>query len=839
MNDFDTPTFFNEWLKHRRQRLDLTQAELAARVGCSIFALRKIETGERRPSKQLAGLLATALEIPPAEQATFVRAARGEIDCARLPGEPPLRATPPAARPSPTPAEMAAGLTATRAEAPAPALHNWPPWPTPLVGREDELASLDRLLADPLCRLLSLIGPGGIGKTRLAVEAAARSLARFADGVWFVPLAPVATPAAVIPALAEALELTLRGQLEPQRQLLGHLAGKQALLVVDNLEHLLADFSRAAHGELGSTELAEVSRAACGELSRAVTGLLADILAHAPAVKLIATSRERLNLQSEYVFVTQGLPVPPPDQLHRGHDYDAIRLFAQVAQRAGAGVMLQGEELAAAAQVCRMVEGMPLGIELAAAWTPLLRCQEIAQEIQHSLDFLTTGLRDLPERQRSLRAVFDHSWRLLTDEERFVLARLAIFQGGFERHAAETVAGASLPILLSLASKSLIRRAENGRYDLHEVVRQYALSHLHAMPDDYEAHDRHSRFYLALLNDREPALHSHAQLPTLRSLIVEIDNLRAAWDWVITRRLFDVMVPALRAFGCLFELSGWLEEGEQLLEAAIRAVGTGRAEPQGRRLVGEALAQQALLLMRQGHFGPSLARANESLALVRPLADPDLLVRPLLYRSIIQHLTGELDESEAAVVEARACALQVGDHWGATYADFLHGYVIHLRGDHAAGYERMRSSLHRWRTVGDPHTRALGLNFFSPVAIRLGRYAEAEASLQESLVLGRQLGDRWSIGTSLRFLGVAALAQGDAERACAYLDQSLAVHRGFVAGWDIVCSLLYLGQAAQALGDADAARTHYAEALAVAEASSLPLLAEEARAALAQAEEMP
>lgn len=791
MRTADSPLFFGEWLKRRRQSLDLTQAELADRAGCSVFALRKIESGERRPSKELARLLAAALEIPTTEQGLFVRATRGESSSDHLP------------QPHASPAAPAGPLL------PTSPLHNWPPRSTPLVGREHDLASLGRLLADPLCRLLTLIGPGGIGKTRLAVEVAAQECARFADGVWFVPLASVTSPAAMIPAIAEALGFALRGQVEPHLQLLNHLADKQSLLVVDNVEHLLAS-----------------------------VGLLAEILAHAPSVKLLATSRERLNLQSEYVFVTQGLPAPPPDQLHRAHDYDAIVLFERSARRAGAEVDLQGEELAAAAQICRMVDGMPLGIELAAAWTPLLSCQEIAVEIQHSMDFLTTTLRDLPERQRSLRAVFDHSWRLLTEEERTVLARLAIFQGGFERSAAATVAEASLPTLLTLTAKSLIRRTASGRYDLHEVVRQYAFSHLSQTPACIESRDRHGRFYLALLDGREPALHSSAQIQTLRSLVAESDNLRAAWDWAIGRGLFDAIAPAVRAFGCLFELSGWLEEGVKLLEAAVQAV-DGQVEESLRcRLVGEALAQQALLLMRQGRFAASLARAGESLALLRPLAAPNLLVRPLLFRSIILHMTDALGESQAAVEEALACARTTGDRWGEVYADFLLGHVVHLRGDHQAGYARMRRSLGLWRTVGDPHSIALGLNFFSPAAIALGHFAEAEASLQESLALGRQLGDRWSIGTSLRFLGLAALAQGDAAKASDLLRQSLEVHRRVVTGWDIARSLIYLSEALLVLGDVEGAREHYCQALTVAEEAHLLPLVAEARAGLTRVEEL-
>lgn len=784
----DAPLFFGEWLKRRRQSLDLTQAELAERAGCSVFALRKIETGERRPSKQLAGLLADALQVPPEQTAAFVAAARGETGCERLllPGQ-------------------AAAVDAPSPLPPASPLHNWPSRPTPLVGREHELASLGRLLADPLCRLLTLIGPGGIGKTRLAVEAAAQEQARFADGVWFVPLAPVASPAAVVPAIVEALEFALRGQVEPRLQLLNHLANKQALLVVDNLEHLLAS-----------------------------VGQLAEILAHAPGVKLLATSRERLNLQSEYVFVTQGLPVPPPDQLHRAHDYDAIRLFTQSARRAGADVTMTGDELAAAAQVCRMVEGMPLGIELAAAWTPLLSCREIAAEIQRSLDFLTATLRDLPERQRSLRAVFDHSWRLLTEQERAVLARLSIFQGGFERATAQEVAGASLATLLALTSKSLIRRTESGRYDLHEVVRQYALAHLAQTPEDERTRDRHSRFYLALLRDQDGALRSSAQRQALRCLTDEIDNLRAAWNWAIARGMFDVLAPAVHGFACLFELSGWLDEGAALLEPMIQAGRAAVDDPVRRRMLGETLAQQAFLLFRQGAFAQARQRTGESIALLRPFADPDLLMHPLLFHGIILFLDGELDESQARLEEALACARAAGDHWSEAYADFNLGYLAHLRGDHQAGYDRMAAVLAPWRAVGDPRSISLALNHLSPAAIQLGRYQEAEAFLQEGMKLCQEMGDRWGVGTALRYLGLAALAQGDAARAQDLLRQSLEVHRDFVTGWDIARSLIYLGQAGLALGDAEGARGHFSQALAVAEeAHSLPLV-EEARAGLAR-----
>ena len=344
----DVGASFGAWLKRRRRQLDLTQDALAEKVGCSVATIQKIEADERRPSRQIAGLLAETLEIPPTDRATFVKTARGELGVARL-------------------TEVAPVVVAVSQTPATQPVSNLLIPPTPLVGREAELAALAQLLHDPQSRLITLIGAGGMGKTRLAIEAATRQVGDFSDGTYFVALASFSSPAIIPLAIADALGLKFQGQLEPRAQLFNYLLDKRLLLVLDNFEHLLSGAE-----------------------------LLAEIMQCVPAVKLLVTSRERLNLPGEWVFEIQGLPVPTAEQAEQLTENNAVLLFAQCAARALGNFELDSEKYAAVARVCQLVEGMPLGIELAASWVRVLSCQEIVHEIERSLDFLATTARHVP-----------------------------------------------------------------------------------------------------------------------------------------------------------------------------------------------------------------------------------------------------------------------------------------------------------------------------------------------------------------------------------------------------------------------------------------------------------
>jgi predicted ATPase len=351
---------------------------------------------------------------------------------------------------------------------------------TPFIGREQELAELGRLMAEPECRCLTLVGPGGIGKTRLAVQTADQHRNEFAHGIAFIPLASVGAVDAVIPAIASAINLAFYGPIDPKVQLLNYLREKQMLLVVDNVEHLLVE----------------------GAHPGTIAELLIEILRGAAAIKLLVTSREVLNLQGEWSLEVQGLAFPRVEQVDRFDEYSAVALFVQRARRARPGFEMNAEDKAGVVRLCRLVEGMPLAIELAATWVRILSPPEIASEVEHNLDFLNAQMRDLPERHRSMRAVFDHSWQMLSTEEKRVLGRLSVFRGGFQRQAAEQVVGASLSVLSSLVIRSLLRRTAAGRYDLHELIRQYSASKLAEDPPELHAvQERHSVYYLGLLEE--------------------------------------------------------------------------------------------------------------------------------------------------------------------------------------------------------------------------------------------------------------------------------------------------------------------------------------------------
>jgi predicted ATPase/DNA-binding XRE family transcriptional regulator len=771
---------FGEWLAQRRRALGLTRSELAACAGCSVSALRKIEADDRRPSRQLAALLAGCLRIPAEELPAFLDAARGARLVERLGA--PVRAA--SHRPT----------------------WNLPAPTTPLIGREAERATLSQLLADPGCRLLTLVGPGGIGKTRLALETACLQWEAFPGGVFFASFAATGSPEFLEAVIAQAVGLNFSGPAEPRTQLVNYLRNKQVLLLLDNLEHLLEG-----------------------------AGLLVELLTQAPGVKLLVTSRERLELQGEWVFEVQGLPLPPDDQVQGPEGYSAVELFVQRARQTSSNLELTEADWPSVVRICRLVEGMPLAIELAAAWLHLLSCREIAWEIEQGLDILATTRRDVPDRHRSLRAVFDHSWKLLSTAEQESLKRLSLFQGGFSRQAAREVAGASLPLLSSLASKSLVRREAAGRYSLHELVRQYAAGRL---AEDAEAEavtrDRHSIYYTDRVAQLEGTLKGAQQLEALAEMDLEMGNIRAAWQWAVREgRLLAARKP-IRAFWSFYDIRGRFQEAEAAFAWAAEVLDRASTVNRQADPAAELLVLRSYVRAQQGWFSLRVGRFAEAHALLRPAlivlrsarADPEL-VDALQHAGALARLTGDYARSREFFQEMHCLSLKNGDVWNATIAEGNIGLAAQAVGDYEEARARMGATVVAFRELGDERMLAVSLHFLGEVHGALRAYDDAHACLQESLAFSCSIGDRWIHAMTLRVLGKVACASGAPAEAVSHFRVSLALAREIGEHWNMLQALNGLGSATLALGECAESRAAFTEALTMAwEMRALPDLLE-------------
>ena len=713
----------------------------------------------RRVYDQCVAALERELEVEPSPTTT---AAYQQLLRLEAPVKPltPVAQIPPPPQPLPTvpAAPPAANLPLSVAPVTTPRPRPLPPQPTPLVGRAREVAEITELLADPQLRLVTLVGPGGVGKTRLSLACAAQVAEQFADGVAFAPLAPVHDVATVYPALATALALTFAGTSELAAQVHHFLHNKTLLLVLDNLEHLL------------------------DEVDFVVT-----LLAEAPQVKLLVTSRERLNLQEEAVYTVGGLPLLT-EASDASADSAALQLFLQAARRTRSKFQPSADDLPAIAQICRLVDGIPLGIELAAAWVHLLSCQEIVAEIGRNLDFLATPARNVPERHRTLRAVFDHSWQLLTPGEQRILRQLSVFQGSFTRDLAVAVTGATLPVLGALVNKSLLRRNEDGRYELHEQVRQYAYRKLHDADEAVTTRDRHLTALLALVRTAESGAKRTAWAP----VELEMTNLRAALEWSLT--IADEATPALiarqidgtrlattltrywRHQGYLREGVNWLTKGLAMLTTALQSAEPTSASYQPlRALQARTLFDAGDLAYSIDHSVNATALLRESLALYRTLDDA-----PTLGRLLNRLAEVVLDQGDAAQAEA----------W-------------------------LTESLALARTLNDRWLMARALSILADLVTERGELVLGISYAEEGLALARQLTDRGVTLYLLNILGQMMIAKGNAEQAVQYLEEVLTLReRDATASPEgRAWTLRNLGQARQLAGDLTGAAVCYRESL--------------------------
>jgi predicted ATPase/DNA-binding SARP family transcriptional activator len=734
-------------IAHVRRRLTLDELhEPAHRQLMQLYAQTGQQAAALHQYERCCKLLDKALGVPPAPETTLLY----EQIRARQVVQTPVAVV------RTTPAPPPAVVRSPR--------HNLPVQSTPFFGREQELADIRRLLlAEPDCRLLNLFGPGGIGKTRLALAAATQTLDAFADGVFFVSLAPVSEAAYIVPAIAEALRFTFYGQSDPKTQLLDYLSQKRLLLIVDNLEHLYPG-----------------------------ADLLADIVSQAPGVTLLTTSRERLHLQEEWVYEVQGLPFPAAGGKATANvdAYPSVRLFLQRARQSQATFAPMSGDLTEIGRICQLVEGMPLGLELAAPWIRTLSCRELAAEIEHSLDFLTTPLRNAPERHRSLRVVFEQTWGRLSQAEQAVLMRLSVFRGGCTREAAEAVAGATLPLLSSLVDKALVRRTNLGRYELHELIRQFAEAQLQITPYSVEqTRQRHQEYFITFLERRTAGVKGGRQKDTVAEIKADMDNVRLAWRRAVAK--WDALAIE-RAAECLFVFylySNGHYEGQAAFQQAATAFlvdpdpltedgspGELVVWDRQENLAGFLLAGQGYFLGRTVEQQRGQALLEDALTLLRRAATIDRRKEgfALLWLGWIVYLQGRpATVLQEYVAPTLAVVTETGDRWAEGWGLLLWANTLCSVSPLEAEEICARGST-VCRESGDQNNLGYTHQMRSGANMSLGHFAQAKQYTDEAIHTFEEMGNVLGLGYALLRQGELSIALGEYGQAIQCLQRAKA-----------------------------------------------------------------
>src|SRR5215207_9086915 len=633
--------------------------------------------------------------------------------------------------------------------------NNLPLQHTPLIGREREVEEVCARLRSPGVRILTLTGPGGAGKTRVGLQAAAELLMEFEDGIFFVALAAIADPALVASTIARTLGLTESGAQPPEELLKGYLRDRQTLLVLDNFEQVLE-----------------------------AAPLLDELLSAAPNLKILATSRTPLRLYGEHEFPVPPLPLPDPGSLPPVEHltrYGALRLFVERAQAVKPDFSLTEENALAVVEICARLDGLPLAIELAAARIKLLPPQAMLSRLGNRLKLLTGGARNLPERQRTLRGAIEWSYGLLDEGEKVLFGRLAVFSGGAALEAIEAVCDAQgdLPVDVldgasSLLDKSLLRQEEGvggePRFVMLETIHEYASERLEDSRDAEAARHAHAEYFLALAEEAEPGLWGAKDAAWLDRLQQEHDNMRAALSWAIEHEEAELALRLGGALRWFWYMEGYYGEGRRWLEAVLGKDQGAAAEARARALEGVGW-----LASGQGDLDRAQAAADEGLKL----------------------------STEAGL----------GDVVAADFQDVLGEAVARQRGNYEWAAELLEESLALHREARDIIGVAWSLGNLANASGDRGDHERAKELYEEGLALSRELGGAELLGAYLISLGYVFLLEGDLERATALNEEAVELYRKRGHRGRLQAALDNLGWAALVRGDHQRAEALHEESL--------------------------
>lgn len=649
---------------------------------------------------------------------------------------------------------------------------------TPFIGREQEMEDLRQLLIDaPANNLVTLVGSGGIGKSRLALEAAASVADDFQDGVFFIPLAPLEDPELIFTTIAEIIELRFHSSGNPRQMLIDYLSRKNILLVLDNFEHILA----------GAV-------------------LVADILRYAKGVKILITSRERLHLINEAIYVVGGLKYPEGSLLDSEFvvqelaNYGSMKLLAHHARLVRPDIEIDNDQIKEMARLCRLVQGMPLAIILAAGWLDMMSIREAADEIAQSLDFLESQMQDVPERQRSVRAAFDHSWKMLSTDDQLAFSRLSVFRGGFTRQAAQTITGAGLKTLRKLVDKSLISSVRPDRFEIHELLRQYAEQKLDASGVAEKTRQVHMNYYLDAIAQREANLKGHRQLEALKEIEVDLENVRVAWNWAVFTQSMEKIDEALEGLSLFFETRSRQREGYDFFHMATEQLNLGDSD----MLLGRLLARKSFFMAR---FATSDEAGLFDLESSLSIADQHDHVAEKAFTQLAfgyyhafvlgHNFSIALDHFK----KSYALYQMLGDNYYCAKTLHRIGYCYGNFESNEKFVKYTREGMELAREIGDKFDLAVALGNLASGSLAMGEYDVGESYLRESLVLAEELGDRVSLGHSTMQIGIYRFLHGNIKKAKLLAEKGFMIASELNFSVTIAYSLAVIGLCEALTGD--------------------------------------
>lgn len=658
-------------------------------------------------------------------------------------------------------------------------LHNLPPQATQFIGREPELAELHRILARPNGRFVTMLGPGGVGKTRLALQLAQQIVDQqpglFLHGIRFASLVAVEHPQFLVSLIANVVDLPLRGAEKPEQQLVAYLAEKEMLLILDNFEQLVGD--------------------------ETAVSLLSNIIRHCPQIKLIVTSRMRLNIAEETVFDMRGLQFPRNKAFVAAENYGAVQLFIQNARRYLRAFQPTASDMEAIIQTCRLLDGMPLGIELASAWVRFLSCEEIVADLTASLDMAEQEMIQASGQHKTLHAAFDRSWTLLDKPLQSILCQLSLFQGSFTREAAQAVAQSSLAHLVRLMDSSWLRRAEGDgavRFDMLLIMRQYAQEKLAGMDDGVKTAviQRYIQFYADYLTAHFALLRGDSQLDALNDISSESENLQQMVRLAIAEQQLDAIEAAADTLFYFYDTRSQFLAGRTLFEQMHNAVKTFPKSIEQEKVLAKLQARVGWFLFHQGQYHACRLLLQSSADRLKQLDFASDAVFSLNYLGAIQRHFGDYQQAEAALNEALAIAQAHDDQFGASLALNILGQVASLRGNFDAAQELCQQANELKKQVGDQWGMTHSLLYLGRVAEAKGEFAKARSLFEESMAISKAFSDQRGVAFGHQNLGDVALAEGVYETAVSHYTTALQLYQSVS---DRLGSTLTLAKEAQAL----------------------------------------